>query len=334
MAKDLDALYTEILGEGEPLKEDSDSDGNIAVGDGAYGQEDYSDEAGDGEDPREQEDEDLGYEDEDELFEDEASEEEDADEDGDDGAGEEADEYEEEIPQRLVDAGRQANLSDDAIVELAETRPEALEALARSQEVLGGQQRQKSVQQDASQQDTKKSSTGFKPLELELSSEDEEEMGSKAVSMIKELTNTVNELGGKLDQVGGSLGNVQKQTQMERIRQIDAHFDSLSDEVPELGQTSRLSNAERQNRVFVVETARQAMQVYGVTDQEALAMGVKALKGQKSEASVKQKLLGDLDKNRTRFTARARSRKRPEKKRTTRDRAMEQINRILDSDEY
>jgi ssDNA-specific exonuclease RecJ len=152
--------------------------------------------------------------------------------------------------------------------------------------------------------------------------------------MIKQLTDTVNNLGGKLEQQESSLGNVQKQTEIDRVRQIDTHFDTLSDKVPELGKTASLSQKEIQNRIFVVNTAKEAMRVYGVSDKEALTMGVKALTGQKSEASVKNKLVRELDKNKKRFTARGRSRNRPDKKRSTQDRAMEQINAILDSDEY
>ena len=332
--EELNAKYDEILGTGEPLKDEGGSEESMTEKDSAYGQEDYMDDAGDGTDPREEDDDDLGFEDEDELT--GAGSDEDDDKAGgkDDDAGAD-DVAKEEIPQRLVDAARISGMSDDEIIELSEEHPVALEAIARAQEArrsIGTQQ--KTVQKDASQQETDKTSSGFKPLELDLTSEDEEEMGSKAVSMIKQLTETVNNLGGKLEQQESSLGRVEQETQSERVRQIDNHFDTVADKVPELGKTVSLTEEQKLNRIFVVNTAQQAMRVYGLSDKDALAMGVNALKGQKSEAKVKNDLVRDLDKNKKRFTARPRTRNKAEGKRSTKDRALEAIDSILDSDDY
>jgi hypothetical protein len=335
MAKSLDETYNEILGTGGTSLEEMDESGTHQE-DGAYSQEDYSDDAGDGSDPREGDDDGLGLDDDDAS--DEALEEDDdeqADEEDDDGAG---DEEETEIPQRLVDAGRLANLSDDAIVELAESRPEALEALARTQEFA--RQTQDSQQQETDKKDESKkeqdSSIGkFKPLELELTDDDEEEMGSKAVEMIRELTKTVNTLGSELNNQQKSLGNVQQNAEMDKLRQIDVHFDSLADKVPELGKTGSLTKEQRQNRIFALSTASQAQRVYGIADeQKALAIGVKALQGQSTEAQTKEKLIRDLDKNKKRFTNRARNRTKQGKKMSVQDRAMNRITEILDSPDY
>lgn len=333
MAKDtmesLNKVYNEILGAGPAIQDESLSKGGRREVDGAYVDEDYSDDAGDGKDPREEdafeEDEDLvggtGSDDDDDVAEDDGDEMDDTD-----------DGYE-EIPDRLVQAGRQANLADDVIVELSETHPETLEALARAQEAAAARTQQTN-QRQTTQEDKAPAAdrgTGFKPIELDLSDEDEDEMGPRAVKLIKTLADQVNKLGGQVNEHNNSLNSVQQQSQSERIRQIDSYFDTLADDIPDLGKTGSLTERQKQNRIFAFKTARNAMESYGISnDEEALAMGAKALKGQKTEAQVKQRLIQDLDKNKKRFTARGHSRQRPDKKMSVEQRAMAAINRVLD----
>ena len=332
MAKDamseLNKVYTEILGAGPEIQDDSSGSGARRDVDGAYVDEDYSDDAGDGKDPRE---DDLNEEDED-LVGDTGSDD-DNDDIEDDGVEKDDDDGYEAIPDRLVQAGRQANLSDDAIVELSESRPEVLEALARAQEAAV-QRTQQANQSHKAQEDkdsTQNRGDGFEPIKLEFTDDDEDEMGPRAMKLIKTLADQVNKLGGQVNEQNNSLNSVQQQTENERIRQIDSYFDKLSDEIPDLGKTGSLTERQKQSRVFAFKTARNAMESFGIRDdEEALAMGAKALKGQKSDAQVKRRLIEDLDKNKKRFTARGHSRKRPDSKMTVEQRAMAAINRVLD----
>jgi hypothetical protein len=326
----LNKVYDEILGAGPEIQDESAEKATGHAVDGAYVDEDYSDDAGDGTDPRVPADEDEDTED----FVGAGSDEDD-DLDGSDDIEEkddDADEYE-EIPDRLIQAGREANLSDDAIVELAESRPEALEALARAQEAAAAV-RQTQTRPDTAQEDVpQKPQTGaaFEPLKLELSEDDEEEMGSRAVKLIKTLADQVNRLGSQVNEHNANLSSVQQQTQSERIRQIDSFFDTLSDDIPDLGKTGSLTQRQKQNRIFAFKSARNAMEAYGIqNDEEALAIGAKALKGQTTEAQVKERLIKDLDRNKKRFTSRGFSRKRSDKRKSVEERAMDAINRVLD----
>jgi hypothetical protein len=330
MAKDMEKLnevYKEILGEGEPLVEEvaEEATGTNQV-DGAYVEEDYTDDAGDGDDPREKQDDDLlsDGEDDDDGYDDDDG----VDDDGDDDDGE-------EVPQRLVEAGLQANLSDDAITELLETRPEVLEAMARAFEVKTVIPESNSDSKEKNLKGNEENLDGFKPIKFDFDEDEIEEMGSKAVGIIGELTKTVNELGKKVENQSQTVGNVEKQREVEQIRQIDAVFDELSKDVPELGQTASLSEKEKQNRIFAFRAASAASEVFGETDmKKVLAIGANALKGQQTEARVKEKLISDLDKRKKQFIGRGKSRKKPERKKSVEERAMSAINRVLDSSDY
>ena len=327
----LNKVYTEILGAGPEIQDESAGKATGRAVDGAYVDEDYSDEAGDGTDPRELTDDDddlvgTGSEEDDD--------DEEVDDDDDFESKDKDDDGYEEIPDRLVQAGRMANLSDEAIVELSESRPEALEALARAQEAAMAASKKTHQDTHEAHEDTNQNASqkaAFEPLKLELSEEDEDEMGSRAVKLIKTLADQVNKLGSQVNEQNAGLSNVQQHTQSERIRQIDSFFDKLSDEIPDLGKTGSLTQRQKQNRVFAFKSARNAMESYGIaSDEEALAIGAKALKGQTTDAQVKERIIKDLDKNKKRFTSRGFSRKRPDKKMSVEQRAMAAINRVLD----
>jgi hypothetical protein len=329
MPNDLDemnSVYNEILGEG-PAIEDGDAGKGAGRSDDAYAEEDYSGESGDGIDPRDDstlnDDDDTNTDDDDNDY---LGTDDDGDTDDDDGTD---DDGTEEIDERWVKAGRVANLGDDAIAELAESRPEALEALARAQEAAAVRQKPNATQDADETDDTKDG--GFKPLEFKFDEDDEEEMGSKALKVIRSLEAKVNELGGRLQDQQEGLGNIHRQSQSEKVRQIDLHFDKLAKEIPELGKTGSLTDKQKQNRIFAFKSASNAMQVYGdLSDEDALTMGARALLGTKTKNQAKNDLIRDLDRNKKRFTARGHSRQRPSKRKSVEERAMEALNRKLD----
>lgn len=327
---DLNKVYDEILGAGEPLVEEEGSTGaGQSPVDGAYVQDDYLDDAGDGTDPR------------DDVLDD--SDEEKTDDDDvdvmDDEKDDDTDDDYIEIPQRLVDAGRQANLSDEVIEELAESRPEVLEAMARSFEAAqSATQRQRQESGDSRERDRQKPEEdvrGFKPLKIDFDEDDIEELGPKAMGIINKLTDTVNQLGEQVNVQSQSIGNVERQGEIEKIRSIDSHFDSLSEEIQELGTSSNLTDEQKRNRVFAFNVARAAMTTYGVSDErEALTIGAKALLAQKKDSQVKEQLIRDLDRNKKRFISRGRNRQRPAPKRSMEERALAAIDKVLDSPDY
>lgn len=342
MAKDsggqdkLNAIYDSVLGKGEPVG----SAGRITGSDGAYDQEDYSDDAGGGEDPRDEQaknSEDLEHNEDDAGMDDEldAAEEAKSDESSDDD-----DTVEEEIPMRLVEAGRRANLADDVIVELAETKPHVLEALARSQEEalrISGRNRTDEVE-DAALQGGKKSEKSLGKIELNLDEEDEFDFSPKAKKVIEELVGRVNALTGIIETHDESFERFQKQSQAEGSRRIDEFFDRVSKDVPLLGTSKALTKEQKDARLFAYRVAIGTQQAYNgqIGDEEALAIGVNALKGQLTEQQVKAKIVSDLDRNKKRFMARPKGRRQSTdgRHKSIEERSLAAIDKVLNDPKY
>jgi hypothetical protein len=320
--KTLNEVYDEVLGKGPAIEDLSAEAPPTGLPDGAYGQEDYSDDAEDGTDPRDPSTE-LSEEEEDLLGADDEFEDEEVDDD----------EYE-DIPERLVEAGRTANLSERDIIELSETHPEALEALARSQEAAAVIPRapQQSVAKETPADETP--AEGFQPLKLDLTEDDREELGERSVTIIDSLVKKVNELGSKVQETGQATAEIRQQTTEERNRGIDDVFDKMSDDIPGLGKlSSGLSDEEKANRIFAAKTAHAAMQAYGnLTLEQALTKGASALRG--DETKVKAKLVADLNRNKKRFISRGRGQKRGTPRKSVDERAVEAISNVLDDPKY
>lgn len=328
MATEMDKLnevYNEVLGEGPALEEDPAGAPPSGRADGAYGQEDYSDDADDGTDPRD------------------ASTELESGEGGDiteeeelDTEKEPDDEEFEDIPERLLEAGRIANIAERDIIELSETHPEVLEALARSQEVTSkvAIETVKSAKEEVA---GKKTSDGFEPVTLDLSDEEKEDFGEGALKVIGTLVGKVNELGQQVSSQQQTTQVIAAQSEQEQVRQIDTFFDSVAKDIPTLGKSDSLTAEQKQQRQYAFKIARGSMQAFGntLTVQEALAIGVNALRGQMSNTQVKAKIVSELAGNKKRFTMRGSSRKRTgSSKKSVEERSLEQINRVLDDPKY
>jgi hypothetical protein len=336
---DLNKVYDEILGKGEPIEEQSSSG---AGGDPAYMDEDYSDDAGDGDDPR-----DPSTQKDAEGQDDETAEQDDSgDSEGSDDTNESDDDFEdygeEEIPDHLVTAGRNSGLSDDEIIQLAESQPKVLEALAKAQEQASQRARQTSqldgaTQQDGLGQSKKDADSKFKKLEIKFDDNDDE-FSPAARKVIEQLAGQVNALTDTMAQHDQSFGDIQRQQQLEGTRRIDAFFDEVAKDVPLLGSAKSLSKEQVDARLYAYRIARGAQQTMeGLSDHEALTIGVNALKGQLTEQQVRTQIVSDLNKQKKRFTARPKGRRQvsPDSKHMTAEqRAMDAINRILDDPAY
>lgn len=332
--KGLDEVYNEILGEGDSVE---DKSGSVAGGDPAYMDEDYSDDAGDGEDPRdkttEKDAEDKDVETDENPESDDTDESEDYDDQDDD------DEDEELIPEHLVEAGRNASLSDDLIVELAESQPHVLEALAKTQEEARKAAAAAAKLEGAEQKDgldkPEKKANSIEKLEVDFGEDDE--FSPTAKKAVQSLVDQVNSLTEKLNTHDQSFGEIQQQRQAEGTRRIDAYFDSVAEEIPALGKAETLNQEQTEARLFAFRVARGAQQTMeGLSDEDALAIGVNALKGQFTEQQVRTKVVADLNKQKKRFTARPKGRRQVsgKKGKSVEDRALGAINKILDDPAY
>lgn len=337
---DLNKVYDEILGKGEPIEAQSRSG---AGGDPAYMDEDYSDDAGDGDDPRDPSTQKDAEGQDDETAEQDDSGDSEGSDDTNESDGDFDDDYvEEEIPDHLVTAGRNSGLSDDEIIQLAESQPKVLEALAKAQEQASIQARQTSqlngaTQQDGLGQSKKDADSKFKKLEINFDDSDDE-FSPAARKVIEQLAGQVNVLTDTIAQHDQSFGDIQRQQQVEGTRRIDVFFDEAAKDVPLLGSAKSLSKEQVDARLFAYRIARGAQQTMdGLSDQEALAIGVNALKGQLTEQQVRTQIVSDLNRQKKRFTARPRGRRQVSddgKHKTAERRAMDAIDRILDDPKY
>jgi len=331
---DLNKVYDEILGAGEPIQDDGSSSGR----DEAYTEEDYSDDAGDGVDPRDETTKNAKSTD-DEPGEDADSDGPEDSDDLDEQQDDDGDDYgEEEIDERLVQAARNFNLPDNDIIELAQSQPHVLEALAKAEERL--QQATASAgrlpgaeQQDGMGQDKGQDSDDD---ELKIDFGDDDEFSPTAKKVVQSLVDKVNQLNNTIKKHDKGFGDIQRQQQIEGTRRIDTYFDTAAKDVPVLGNQSSLTREQIEARKYAYRVARGAqMTMEGLSDEDALAIGVNALKGQLTEQQVRTKVVSDLNRQKKRFTSRPRGRREAGKKgQSVEERALAAIDKILDNPEY
>lgn len=246
-----------------------------------------------------------------------------------------SDEY---IDDRLVRAARRAGLSDAAIVELDANHPEALEAIAKAQEqaekLLGQSGAAAAVQQEQSEQNKSDALTNLLK-DLDIDSDEFDDLSPKMKTAIKAIAAQVQQLSDAVQKHEEHFGAVQKQAEAQAVRFIDDFFDKQAEAIPLLGKSSNLTPQQAEARVFAFKIARGAqLAMPNLTDEQALAIGVNALKGQLKDTEIKSKIVADLERNKKRFIPRPKSRPMHDGSKSVKDRAMETIEAILNDPKY
>ena len=330
---DLNKVYDEILGKGEPVQVVSGSGKGV---DPAYMEEDYSDDEGSGVDPRDESTENNAEDKDIESQKESGSEESEDSEETEEQDGEGLEE--EIIPERLVQAGRMANLPDETIIELAETKPHVLEALANAHESVRQLVGKSSQLDGAKQQDgldeSKKDTKSIEKLQIDFGND--EDFSPTAKKVVQTLVDKVNSLTEVLDKHDQGFGEIHRQRQIEGTRKIDTYFDTVAKDVPLLGKASSLTKEQTEARLFAYRIARGAQQTMdGLSDEAALAIGVNALKGQLTEQQVRTKVVQDINSQKKRFIARPKGRRQIEAKgKSVEERSLAAISKILDDPSY
>lgn len=330
--KELNTIYDTVLGQGEPVEATEEPKGP-AKGDPAYGDLDYSGQGGgDKVDPRDPTT--LPKKD---------DEPEPDDDDNKEPEGSESvtEEYE-DIPDELVAAGRQADFSDEEIIDLDETNPAVLKALAKAYKQATGPEVKKAAQTEpktvADTEPEKK--VEELALNLDVAGLDDElsRVAGPIQDVVTKLIQQVKDLKGDLDKTKNVVDAGEQHRQTEGIRQIDAFFDSKAKEVPELGSSGKLTETETDARVYAWRIAKAMVNdSNGELDMgEALKVGVNALRGQTNEVKLKARIASDLNKRKKQFSARPRGQRRPggEQAKTEKERGMAAINDVLDDPKY
>lgn len=245
---------------------------------------------------------------------------------------EDSDEFE-EIPQRLIDAGKRRGYSDEKIVQLAEQNPEVLEDLAELQELLSDTG-DDIPEVKASQEQSEKEPEKPKDVEKIRIETDLLEAGEDVKNVIKKLekgynsmVDRVNELQSTQAQQNESLSSFSQQQADEYVRRVDSFFDQAAKDYPQLGETKNLSLENKEFRQKVHDDAV-ALAQNGRKFGEALEFVLNAHKGQESEKTVKKKIANDLERRQKKFSARPSHRKTPAKPQSAQDSALKAIEEI------
>lgn len=323
----LNEAYDAVLGPGEPVVA-IDEPKEPAKGDPAYADPDYSGKGDNKVDPRDP----TTFPKKDEPD----------PEPDEDGEPEGSEQYE-DIPDDLVAAGRQAGFSDEEIIDLDATNPAVLTALAKAYgQAKGPPAAEKAAPAEpAPKADTapeKKAEELALKLDLAGLNDDESRIAGPVQDVVNKLIQQVAELKGELDKTKVTVDAGEQSRQAEGNRQIDVFFDNVAKEVPELGTSGKLTEKETDARIYAWRIANAIVKDSDgkVTMNEALQVGVNALRGQVSEVKLKARLASDLNKSKSRFTARPRgSRSRPgDTKQTEEQRGIAAIGKVLDDPKY
>lgn len=246
------------------------------------------------------------------------------------------DEGEEEyIEPRLVQAGRRAHLSDEEIVYLAENQPGALEALARQADQLSEAYSQlgRLHRPDSEEKKEETRKATLRKLQLDNMLVENPELasvGKEVQDVFNALLDKVSEMEEKVNGHEQNMGRLEQQRQAENTHRIDAFFDRHTKQIPQLGRTDNLTPEQVQARLYAHRVALGVQQVSDISDEDALRIGLNALRGQYTDQQIKSKIKRDLEKNRRRFTGRGRGRRRSSARRPNVDPAFEAMNKKLD----
>lgn len=317
MDKDLETQYDNIM------KESGGATGAAATARAEYGGE--GDEA-DQVDPR---DPTTFSKEETQTKEDEPTEEtvEEPEKEGESVKAEAEGEYE-DIPERLVAAGRRRGYSDEKIVGLAETWPEVLDTLANADDEVQQTRTQTRAQEPVSEPEPEV----IEEIEpIKVADLGELEVGPKAEQLIKQLVASHNVLADRLNQQSTRMSQVdsvatslKSQRQADFDTNIDVYFDKIED-LPAVGKNETLMPEQLKARKTIYGMAAVLRTADGGTLQSALGKAIKAYKGMYTDAAVNA-LRSKVNKTKKRFTARPGGQKTKPKFKSEEEKALAAID--------
>lgn len=213
---------------------------------------------------------------------------------------EEQDEKKEEIPDSWVVAGREAGLSDDEIVALADSTPKALEALVNRKVVQPQPQPQETIE-------TQIEDKSLKHVEFTIPQTvdgDTRKLFEQVMSVNNQLVDRLNEAQSKLDNFEDRSRQHEQAIVAAEDKAIDDFFDSQVENLPALGTNETLTDAQLAVRKEVYQLANV---ISGSSREDRLEKAIRAYNGIHGEAE--KNLARKLYKNKTRFSPRPQGRK-------------------------
>jgi len=235
--------------------------------------------------------------------------------------GDEKDEEDSEpIPERLVDAGKAAGLTDTKIVKLAEEHPDVLEAMAQLREAAFRVQSDKK-EPDAKDADIEQPIQRFDATAFDgKNPEQVTEMLTKLAEQHNKLVDNFEKLQGKTVEYDKEVAERKAQIQADYVAMIDNYFDKVEADLPAVGKAKSLTDKQLAARQ---EIFRIADALDGPISQR-LDKAVRAYGGMYGQAE--DSLRRKLNKSKKKFTARPNSHKKTEKFKSGEEAAQKAFN--------
>jgi hypothetical protein len=132
------------------------------------------------------------------------------------------------------------------------------------------------------------------------------------------------------------MAGVEKSREADMFRQVDVFFDKQAERAPELGNSAKFEQSAVDARMYAWGIANEIMTANSERGlEEALLIGVNSLRGQVSETKLKARVVGDLNKRKTKFSPRPKGGRRGgDKPMTEEERGMAAIGEVLDDPKY
>ena len=233
------------------------------------------------------------------------------------------DEKTEPVPDNLVQAGRAYGLTDETIIDLSESHPDALEAMARSYERLRAGSVLAPGQAPLKQPEQPKA---MDRISVDVSALDED--AGKTVkgleTTVNKLIDANNDLRKEIHTVKGGLETTQQAEQARRVSYIDGLFDKVS-EFPELGKSGAMENSQKTLRGEIYDVAVKWQRRNGGNFEQSLEKAAQSFRGLYGHSGVKSKesdVAEKLNRRKQKFTARPTGQKTTQKFANAEEKAM------------
>lgn len=241
--------------------------------------------------------------------------------------GESKDEYETvPIPKEQVDIARSLGYSDDEIVKTAEEHPERLVNMVRMYSKPTETQRElKEVVAE------KKEIPKLDHMKIDNLDELEPESANVIKSILKahnSLIDHTNEQEERLASLGERATTVEERDKTEAVNKIDAFFDEVSEDLPELGKAETLTHNQVKTRREVYGIAAVMQNTRGISERKALEEAVAMCSMSKVDLDeitkgAEEKVKEKLNKQKTKMSPRPGGKKKVEKPELGKDAAID-----------
>lgn len=246
----------------------------------------------------------------------------------------EADEYE-DIPDEQVDIARQLGYSDEDIVQLAERSPQVLENMVKRFEAKSRDAAPEEVRsQGGKEPDVTPKEKVESPKPFELDGLDK--LPAEMQEVLSPLVDRIRSQDAELNEIKGHNESQAQEKAAEHNRKIDTFFDGVAQDLPDVGNSDRLTEAQATNRQEIYGMAAVLQQFRGMNEEAALheasymwALSKYDVEGLEKQAE--EKVREGLNKSKKRFSPRPGGQKQTKKFKNADEAALHTLKEGLDS---